>query len=117
MPGKPPRICRCGKVVPAGDRCACTRERDRERKARHDANRPSASARGYGREWRAARAKFLALHPVCARCRAPATVVDHIVPHRGDPARFWDRSNWQSLCAPHHNASKQREEARARNRG
>ena len=27
-----------------------------------------------------------------------ATVVDHIVPHRGDPKLFWDPDNWQTLC-------------------
>lgn len=29
---------------------------------------------------------------------AMATVVDHIIPHKGDYERFWDRSGWQSLC-------------------
>ena len=33
----------------------------------------------------------------------PATVVDHIIPHRGDRKLFWDESNWQSLCERHHN--------------
>jgi len=28
----------------------------------------------------------------------PASVVDHIIPHRGVAALFWDQSNWQSLC-------------------
>jgi 5-methylcytosine-specific restriction protein A len=23
---------------------------------------------------------------------------DHIVPHKGSPALFWDLSNWQPLC-------------------
>ena len=32
----------------------------------------------------------------------PATVVDHIVPHRGDKKLFWDQSNWQPLCKEHH---------------
>lgn len=27
-----------------------------------------------------------------------ASVVDHIVPHKGDQKLFWRRSNWQSLC-------------------
>lgn len=36
-----------------------------------------------------------------------ASVVDHITPHRGDYALFWDQANWQSLCAPHHNGAKQ----------
>ncbi|MFG1378079.1 HNH endonuclease [Xanthobacter autotrophicus] len=25
-------------------------------------------------------------------------MVDHIIPHRGDKALMWDRSNWQALC-------------------
>ena len=32
-----------------------------------------------------------------------ATVVDHIIPHRGDMKLFWDKSNWQPLCEHHHN--------------
>jgi 5-methylcytosine-specific restriction protein A len=40
----------------------------------------------------------------------PARVVDHIIPHKGDTALFWDTSNWQALCFPHHNSTKQREE-------
>ncbi|WP_253281401.1 HNH endonuclease signature motif containing protein [Cupriavidus sp. HPC(L)] len=38
-------------------------------------------------------------------------VVDHIKPHRGDQALFWDRSNWQTCCAMHHSRDKQREES------
>ncbi len=41
-----------------------------------------------------------------------ATVVDHIVPHKGDQALFWDTDNWQSLCVHHHASVKQREERR-----
>jgi hypothetical protein len=37
----------------------------------------------------------------------PATVVDHRRPHHGDQALFWAESNWQSLCARHHNSDKQ----------
>lgn len=33
----------------------------------------------------------------------PATIVDHIVPHRGDTKLFWNtEGNWQSLCASCH---------------
>jgi 5-methylcytosine-specific restriction protein A len=31
-----------------------------------------------------------------------ATVVDHIIPHRGDEKLFWDRDNWQALCKSCH---------------
>jgi 5-methylcytosine-specific restriction enzyme A len=33
----------------------------------------------------------------------PATVVDHVKPHRGDAALFWDKSNWAGRCETHHN--------------
>lgn len=39
----------------------------------------------------------------------PATVCDHVVPHRGDEHLFW-HGRMQSLCAPHHDRTKQREE-------
>lgn len=108
MPLKPPHLCACGKIVAAGVRCAC----QAERRAEADRRRPSASARGYTSTWQKARAAFLEDHPFCRRCGKPATVVDHIRPHRGNAALFWDRSNWQPLCNHHHNSAKQREERR-----
>ena len=38
-----------------------------------------------------------------------ATVVDHVVPHRGNSTLFW-QGELQSLCFSHHNSSKQHEE-------
>ena len=69
----------------------------------------------YGRRWRKARAAFLAEHPLCDYCEregriTAANVVDHVQPHRGDPALFWDAENWQPLCKPHHDRTKQLEE-------
>lgn len=77
--------------------------------------RTSARKRGYDGRWQKARATFLAHHPHCTMCTkagqtVAATVVDHIEPHRGDQAKFWDKANWQPLCAPHHNSTKQRAE-------
>jgi 5-methylcytosine-specific restriction protein A len=43
--------------------------------------------------------------PIMSQCFDEGRVtaayqVDHVVPHRGDPVKFWDeRGNWQSLCA------------------
>lgn len=73
-------------------------------KAEADKLRPSARQRGYDSRWQAARTDYLKAHPTCAECSAPATVVDHVAPHRGDQRLFWDRSNWQPLCASHHSA-------------
>ena len=69
--------------------------------------RGGADARGYDTRWRKARKAFLQLHPLCAECMkegklTPSTVVDHIVPHRGDPRLFWDEKNWQPLCKDCH---------------
>lgn len=41
-------------------------------------------------------------------------VCDHIRPHRGDPALFWDEDNLQTLCKPCHDGAKQSAERRAR---
>lgn len=87
--------------------------------------------RVYGSRWDKARRSFLVMHPLCVMCQqqgrtVAAKVVDHIIPHKlkdainsGDRAAialaqklFWDTNNWQSLCIPHHNSTKQRMEKR-----
>jgi 5-methylcytosine-specific restriction enzyme A len=85
--------------------------------ARKQDQRPSARERGYGTAWAKARAGHLRLHPHCATCAADglivrATVVDHVIPHRGDQRLFWDSRNWQSLCTNHHASDKQQQEHR-----
>lgn len=70
-------------------------------------SRPSAAKRGYDSKWQKARKGYLNKHPLCVRCQAKgiytqATVVDHIIPHRGDKNLFWERSNWQALCKKCH---------------
>ncbi len=110
MAKRPPRICGCGRVVAAGVKCPCQLERDKARRQSHDKNRPSAAARGYDAKWREYRKGFLQHHPVCLWCGAPATVVDHIQPHKGDAIRFWSADNHQPLCAHCHNSRKQSNE-------
>jgi 5-methylcytosine-specific restriction protein A len=73
--------------------------------------RLSAAKRGYDTKWQEARAGFLAKHPLCecpdhqGRAGAPrADVVDHIQPHKGDPAKFWDRNNWMPMNRGCHSA-------------
>lgn len=94
---------------------------------------PNSTQRGYGYRWQKAREAHLRKHPLCVKCQelnrvTAATVVDHREPHRlgeaiqsGDPeriaearARFWNKAMWQSLCSPHHNSDKQREEKSGR---
>lgn len=54
----------------------------------------------------------------CARCKRLVAekgqaIVDHVRPHRRDPALFWDATNLQCLCKPCHDSAKQREEQTA----
>ena len=100
MPRTPRRPCRfpgCPNLCDSGVYCRDHRQYSTDRV------RGSADARGYNAEWRRARKAFLQKHPLCAECRKagkliPATVVDHIIPHRGDRKMFWDENNWQPLC-------------------
>jgi 5-methylcytosine-specific restriction endonuclease McrA len=51
-------------------------------------------------------------HPLCAMCLktgavVPATICDHIIPHRGNARKFW-YGELQSLCWSHHSRDKAR---------
>jgi 5-methylcytosine-specific restriction enzyme A len=81
----------------------------------NDKGRGTAAERGYDHKWRKAREAFLYKHPLCVHCDRvgqieAATVVDHIVPHRGNKALFWDQTNWQPLCKRHHDIKTARED-------
>ena len=54
-----------------------------------------------------ARAKFLAENPLCLLCDdqgivTAAAELDHVIPVRDAPNRFWDRTNWQPVCRSCH---------------
>ena len=105
MPRKPKRPCRypgCPNLCETGTYCEVHRK-----EWSPDALRGNATARGYDAKWREARRLFLQRNPLCQNCLkngklTPATVVDHIVPHRGDQLLFWDHGNWQALCKACH---------------
>jgi 5-methylcytosine-specific restriction enzyme A len=66
-------------------------------------------------QWQKRRAHQLRNYPLCAMCLAqgittPATIADHVTPHRGDSQSFW-YGTLQSLCKYHHDSTKQLEEA------
>lgn len=113
MPYKPFKPCAhpgCARLVPPTE-MYCERHKALHPKPRYDCKynheRASAHARGYTKQWQSARRGYLAANPLCVECLKEgryerATVVDHIIPHRGNMDRFWDRDNWQSLCKRHH---------------
>jgi 5-methylcytosine-specific restriction enzyme A len=50
-------------------------------------------------------------NPLCVCCLAngivePASMVDHVVPHKGNMNVFWNSIDWQSLCDWCHKAIK-----------
>jgi 5-methylcytosine-specific restriction endonuclease McrA len=63
--------------------------------------------------WKKLRRLFLSSHPWCEFHKAkgqlvPARIVDHKTPHKGNEVIFWDESEWQALCKPCHDSTKQR---------
>lgn len=53
------------------------------------------------------RLEFLTKNPLCAGCERKGIVraaeeLDHIVPAKLAPDRFWDETNLQGLCKPCH---------------
>lgn len=91
-PGCPNRVTR--------GRCqACARPRRLEQRRFQTGQTAYNSAR-----WIRERDAFIADHPFCVnagkdvRCTLVTEVVDHIVPHRGDEALFWDPQNRQPMC-------------------
>lgn len=108
MPIAAPRPCThpgCGVLVRDGTG-RCDKHKRAEAKA-FDQRRGSSSARGYGYKWQQARDDFLREHPLCKKHEekgqlVPSSVVDHVIPHKGDMSLFWSRSNWQALCKTCH---------------
>ena len=114
MPVRPNTPCRhpgCPALVPVGTKYC------ENHKKLHPEDIRSASRRGYNNAWRRASKQFLLSHPLCEECRkderyTKATVVDHVIPHRGDQKLFWDRGNWRALCKRCHDRKTGREDSR-----
>ena len=75
--------------------------------ATHEQRRQNSHQRGYTRHWAKRRRVYLAEHSLCVACQSegytvPATVVDHIIPHRGNQELFDNEDNWQALCKTCH---------------
>lgn len=104
MPFKPKVPCKhpgCAALVPSGTKY-CEAHRPL-----HSEEIRSAYRRGYDARWRKASKAFLRANPLCVRCVAEgkyvkATVVDHVISHRGDERLFWDQGNWQAMCKQCH---------------
>lgn len=117
MPKRPKKRCAypgCW-IVTDGKYCDKHHDVDKVERRKRDEGRISAAQRGYDARWRKARKWFLSRNPLCVQCLedgrlTPATVVDHVVPHRGDVNLFWDVNNWQALCKSCHDRKTAKED-------
>ncbi len=109
MPTAPMHPCPCGPrcpaLLPRGVR-RCTIGA-----ATHERNRPNADVRllYHKARWHKLKAIMKQRQPACQICLLSGTytvgeVIDHIEPHRGDLAKFWDMGNLQNLCVACHQA-------------
>ena len=112
MPFKPKVSCKhpgCVALIPSGTKyCEVHRPL-------HPEEIRSTYKRGYDARWRKVSKAFLRANPLCVRCMkegkyVKATVVDHVIPHRGDERLFWDQGNWQALCKQCHDRKTRRED-------
>lgn len=116
MPVAAPHPCAypgCNVLLSQGSRY-CLKHHKAKQKSSDD-RRMSSSERGYTGAWQKARRYYLQAHPLCRQHEAQgrivaASVVDHIKPHKGDKALFWDSSNWQPLCKHCHDSKTAQED-------
>lgn len=106
MPYRPKRICSapgCSELVQGRTRCdKHSQQHNKDKKNKNHWNDWYSKPR-----WRRLRHRFLCEHPFCTHCLKNkkiiiATVVDHIIPHKGNTELFWDTDNMQSLCKKCH---------------
>lgn len=102
-PLKPCAAPGCPELVRGRGRCPMHEgvARDAERV------RSAEKSKLYNSTWRRLAKAFLARNPFCRACSREgvlemAAAVDHVTPHKGDQALFWDEANWQPLCASCH---------------
>lgn len=113
MPCKPSSPCRsprCPNLSTNGGYCDAHQSLVRQAQRQADKDRGNSTERGYNYRWQVESKLFLNEHPLCEICQkktpprvTAATLVDHIIPHKGDQGLFWDKSNWQGSCDKCHN--------------
>lgn len=92
-----------------GGYCTKHKKQENKRKRGHRCNLYDTAL------WKKLRKQHLLKQPLCKECKKKniiktAIVVDHIQPHRGSRALFFDTDNYQSLCISCHNKKSRKEE-------
>lgn len=106
MPRKPLRPCKHPGCPNLTDKSYCKEHAKTERDLYNRQYRRTDINKVYGSQWRKIRERYVALHPLCEKCKeqgrlVPVDEVHHIVPtSRGGTHKF---SNLMSLCKSCHN--------------
>ena len=119
MPRKPKRMCSypgCPELI-EGRYCE---KHQKEEAKKYNRSRSYKYLYDTSR-WKKMRKTFLTEHPFCEECKKAgrlkaATVVDHIMPHKGDEQLFWNQRNWQALCKQCHDTKTAKEDGRFGNK-
>jgi 5-methylcytosine-specific restriction protein A len=127
MPTKPLHMCNatgCRVLVTAKycpKHAAEKQEKSLGKRRAYDKDRPAYYGWYDLARWKLIREKVLYAFPFCVDCdragrTAMSTIVDHVVPHKGDSGLFWDLENLQGLCAHCHSVKTSKEDSWNNNR-
>ncbi|MDO8616860.1 MAG: HNH endonuclease [Dehalococcoidia bacterium] len=103
-PHTPCRIARCPLPAKRGGLCA-------SHLSAYERGRNPLRRGVYGPDWRKVRDAYIAEHPLCEKCGAPAQQVDHIIPISRGGARL-DPAGLESLCRSCHSRKTAQERIR-----
>jgi len=90
-------------------------QQEAARRYEHDRNQLQWRKWYKSPRWLKIRKLYLAQNPLCAECEklgrtVPATILDHIIPHRGNEALFFEPTNRAGLCKRCHDSKTRRGE-------
>lgn len=105
----------CRKYASPGSSYCDEHGKKRKQERQRQSHSKTRTQRGYSNRWLRFSKVFLMQCPLCAECLrqgriTPATEVDHMIPHKGDPELFWDLDNLQALCHRCHSRKTARED-------
>jgi 5-methylcytosine-specific restriction protein A len=113
MPKKPLKPCRHPGCPELTEGRYCNKHQRQVTREYNRKHRPYQKLYKTAR-WQRLRRRLLSEHPLCTLCKlqgriTPATVADHIKPHKGNLELFWDEGNLQALCKSCHDSKTAKE--------
>jgi 5-methylcytosine-specific restriction protein A len=113
MPRRPLKPCKHPQCPNLTDGYFCEEHKNMEYKPEQSKHKKLYNSS----RWQDLRRYVLNKQPLCVECLknnriTPATVVDHIKPHKGNKDLFYDINNLQSMCKSCHDRKTAKEDGR-----